>query len=75
VPAGGVDERARDEAPAVEGLPIAREGEFVLGAALDVFPGETGDVAAGDAPQLLDVQGATELAPGVVAATRDGGLS
>jgi hypothetical protein len=75
VPAGGVDEGARDEAPAVEGLAVAREREFVLGAALDVLPGEAGDVAARDATQLLDVQVATEVAPGVVAATRGGGLS
>jgi hypothetical protein len=75
VPAGGVDEGARDEAPAVEGLAVAGEREFVLGAALDVLPGELRNVSARDAPQLLDVQGATEVAPGVVASRRGGGLS
>jgi hypothetical protein len=75
VTVAGIDERAGDESPAVERLAIPGEREFVLGAALDVFPGECRDVAARDAPQFLDVQCATEVAPGIVAATRGGGLS
>jgi hypothetical protein len=73
--AARIDEGARDEAPAIEGLAVAREGELVLGAALEVLPREAGDVAARDAPQFLDVQGAPKVATGVVASTRGGGLS
>jgi hypothetical protein len=73
--AGGVDQRARQEAPAIEGLAVTGEGQLVLGSAFDVLDGESRNVAARYAPQLLDVQRATKVAAGVVAATRGGWLS
>jgi hypothetical protein len=58
----------------VEGEAVAREGELVLGAALDVFPGEGRDAPRRYPAQLLDRERAPEVAAGVVTAL-DGRLS
>jgi len=75
VACAGVDERARDEAPGIERLAVAGEGEFVLGAAFEVLEGESRQAPARDPPQLLDIQRASKVAARIVAAARGGRLS
>jgi len=67
VAALGVDERLRDEAPLVEGEPVAGQRQLVLGAALDVLEREVRNAARREAAQLLDRQRAPKVATGVVA--------
>ena len=71
----GVDQGARHEVPVVEGEAIAFEREFVLGTALDILERERRDAALGHPAQLLDVQGASEIPPRVVATQGHGHLS
>jgi hypothetical protein len=68
VAALGVDERARHEAPLIEGEAVAGEGELVLGAALDVLEGEVRDAPRRNPAQLLDRERAPEVAARVIAA-------
>jgi hypothetical protein len=51
----------------VEGEPVAREGELVLRAALDVLEGKARNAARGDAAQLFNRERAAEVRAAVIA--------